>query len=111
MNNSLIKLNKLEWKQHTELSPMSWHRARELEVDGWSLPTRKQLEIIFNILYDENEKLVYGFLLNDYWTSELYNYNNLYVWSFDFQSGETKIKIKQEKLYVRLCKPRNFRMC
>ena len=87
---------KLEWKE-TEPEKMNWYKAKELEKDGWILPTRAELVNA----YDTS---INGFKPILYWSSSMYAQSNSYAWYVDFDDGYVNYNSKTADYYVRLCR-------
>jgi hypothetical protein len=87
---------KLEWKK-TEPVRMTWHEAKELEKDGWRLPTRGEL-------CDAYDNKVEGFQSNYYWSSSTYSQDTNYAWYVYFYYGDVSYNDKTVSYYVRLCR-------
>jgi hypothetical protein len=81
----------------TDLGEMSWDKAKKACAnlgDGWRLPTKDELNLIY-----ENKNVVGGFALNNYWSStENDNYN---AWSQSFGNGNQNNNGKDTTRYVR----------
>ena len=81
----------------TDLGEMSWDKAKKACAnlgDGWRLPTKDELNLIY-----ENKNVVGGFAYNFYWSStEDGSYN---AWNQGFNTG---FQVSNDKLgtgYVR----------
>jgi hypothetical protein len=85
---------KLEWKD-PEPNEMSWDEAKELEKDGWRLPTRVEL-------CDAYDNQIEGFQLDRYWSSTLKWNSDAYL--FSFNTGDMDTDDKVCNYYVKLCK-------
>jgi hypothetical protein len=90
---------KLKWKE-TESNIKTWHEAKELEKDGWRLPTVPELQEAMNIQLKERTE---GFFLNQhYWSSRTNGSKAAYIVHFpDVQSAS---QYKKSYSFVRLCK-------
>jgi len=88
----------LEWKD-IESRPMSWHEAKELEADGWRLPSRGEL-------LDAYDNKIEGFGIEKYWTSTCkWNSDAYFIY---FKTGDIWMDAKEYYLhYVRLCRDLN----
>ena len=74
-----------------DLGEMNWYKAKEACValgDGWRLPTKKELDIIF----DEDDFEDY------YWTST--EEGDVYAWFQDFYNGSQTAVEKSAENYV-----------
>jgi hypothetical protein len=87
---------KLEWKE-TEPNEMSWDEAKELEKDGWRLPTRAELVDTFDTNIENFNK---GY----YWSSSDYIKDTSYAWLVNFNYGGMDTDNKVCDYYVRLCR-------
>ena len=86
---------KLQWKE-SELNRMTWKEAKDLEKDGWRLPTRAEL-------LDAYDNQIEGFELHRYWSSTLKWSSDAYL--FSFKTGDIFLEcIDFIKNHVRLCK-------
>jgi hypothetical protein len=92
-----VERMKLEWKD-TEHNEMNWDDAKELEKDGWRLPTRGEL-------CDAYDNKVKGFYPEYYWSSSIYDQNTNNAWFVNFHYGYVSYNYKTTYSYcVRLCK-------
>jgi hypothetical protein len=87
---------KLEWKD-PEPNEMSWDEAKELEKNGWRLPTRAEL-------VDAYDNQIEGFLSDYYWSSSTYTQNTGTAWYVGFSYGFVDFSNKTYYYYVRLCR-------
>jgi hypothetical protein len=87
---------KLEWKE-TEQNRLTWYEGKELETDGWRLPTRAEL------VYAYDNQAV-GFKPTYYWSSTTYTQDTSLAWSVGFYSGFEYNLGKIHTNYVRLCR-------
>lgn len=81
----------------TDLGEMNWDKAKKACAnlgDGWRLPTRDELNLIY-----ENKNVVGGFA-NDYYWSSTEN-DNFNAWYQSFLSGNQYANPKNATYYVR----------
>ena len=91
-----VKIGNLEVMTE-DLGEMNWEDAKmacEDLGDGWRLPTKDEL----NILY-QNEDKIGGFANFFYWSST--EYDNRAAWLQDFKDGEQDYYTKSITPYVR----------
>tara|TARA_R110000868_G_C10606854_1_gene741026 strand:- start:247 stop:627 length:381 start_codon:yes stop_codon:yes gene_type:complete len=80
-----------------DLGRMSWNEANKACAnlgDGWRLPTKEELNIIY-----ENKNVVGGFANDYYWSSTEYDSN--YAWFQNFNYGFQYNSNKNYTFYVR----------
>jgi hypothetical protein len=87
---------KLEWKE-TESNKMTWDEAKDLEINGWRLPTRGEL-------CDAYDTSINGFKASYYWSSSAYSQNTNNAWLVYFGDGFADYGNKPGSYYVRLCR-------
>jgi hypothetical protein len=91
----LVKMN-LKWKD-TEPRTMNWHQAKELENDGWVLPSLFQLKNAF-------DNKIEGFKPISYWSCTESS-GGVMAYHFNFLYGFNYISMKNNSSFlVRLCK-------
>ena len=84
----------------TELGEMEWDDAMKACAalgDGWRLPTRVELLLMY-----ENKDVVGGFASNGYWSST--EYDNVSAWVQFFLYGNQFLNVKGGNYYVRAVK-------
>mgnify|MGYP003648804272 CR=1 FL=1 len=81
----------------TDLGEMTWDKAKKACAnlgDGWRLPTKDELNLIY-----ENKNVVGGFANNGYWSSTEIDYG--LAWNQDFYNGVQYFFNKSSTFYVR----------
>ena len=81
----------------TDLGEMKWDDAKKACVDlgdGWRLPTRLELLLMYN-----NQDELGGFADNFYWSST--EFGNFNAWKQDFNDGNQNSGNKGNTSYVR----------
>ena len=74
-----IVIGELEVKTSDEKNTLTWHEAMKGFSDGWRLPTKEEL----NVLY-QHKDVVGGFANFFYWSSTEYSSTNAWYQSFNF---------------------------
>jgi hypothetical protein len=87
---------KLEWKE-TESNKMTWDEAKDLEINGWRLPTRGEL-------CDAYDTSINGFKASYYWSSSTLVRDTNFAWLVYFSDGNVDYGNKTSSYYVRLCR-------
>ena len=80
-----------------DLGRKSWNKANKACAnlgDGWRLPTKEELNIIY-----ENKNVVGGFADVNYWSST--EDDNYYAWNQDFFNGNQDSNDTLTTFYVR----------
>ena len=84
----LDKKTGLIWAQLPKPGYYIWREAKDLEHDGWRLPTREEL---VGIVSKKPSKSIWcrlpHMLARPYWSSSITNSNPDYVWYVSFQHG------------------------
>jgi len=91
----LVQTN-LKWKD-TEPKTMNWYDAKELEKDGWVLPSLSQLKYAFDNKIEGFKPISYWSSNNSFGGTMAYHFNFLY--GFNYSSMKTN-----SSFLVRLCK-------
>lgn len=82
---------------HEDLGEHNWEDAKKVCEDlgdGWRLPTREELHVMFL-----NKDTIGGFAVAYYWSSSEYDGN--YAWHQNFNSGGQNDNFKNNANYVR----------
>lgn len=87
---------KLQWKE-IEPTVMTWWQAYTLQINGWRLPTLKELE-------DADNNKIEGFLSTFFWTNNEPEHTIDFAWYYVFGTAEKGTMNKEMSFYIRLCK-------
>ena len=75
-----IVINELQVKRQDEESLMTWHEASTSLTDGWRLPTKEELDLLY-----QHKDVVGGFANYGYWSST--EYSSTDAWYQFFTNG------------------------
>ena len=109
--NGLYAANGLQWSLDLFLKDITWDDAqtyvRGLKTGGfsdWRLPTRAELNSLYNPSINAVCKIDQKFQLNGYsflvWSGEIDDSSS--VWVFDFINGEEDIRFRKQSKFLRV---------